>query len=201
MIRPCYLVGRTTGLLNRKGFQLFHSDTECEPTKNQSDFCSICEPGHKCNVELANKRMKCPEAVWSSSEEPCIACPGGSFQPQAGQVFCNPCPAGYYCPAASVKKIECPKGNFCKASVASPTECKAGSFQEHTAQSVCNDCPAGSFCNEGSAAPTSCPVGHYCPAKAKDKIPCDAGSYQVCEFTITVENHQLFWFTILTNSL
>jgi hypothetical protein len=89
------------------------------------------------------------------------------------------CPAGHYCPEASVF----------------PTQCASGTYQPLAGQSeatACLPCPAGTVCPFHGARHSDtaiyCEFGQLCPEGTKSKYPaaCPAGTYSDLT-TITAE--------------
>lgn len=92
-----------------------------------------------------------------------------------------PCPAGYYCPTASMRE-PCPVGHQCPGGSAAAVACTTGTFQPNTHQAACLACPEGYFCSDttptvGYAVAAICPAGHYCPSGLSAATACPAGTY------------------------
>ena len=92
------------------------------------------------------------------------------------------CPAGSYCPRASITATRCPSGSFCAEGSPLPTLCPAGTYRETaggTAESDCVDCPAGSACVAGSSTPTHCSPGTITASTGRSSCTdCFAGTFQ-----------------------
>ena len=92
------------------------------------------------------------------------------------------CPAGHYCPPATVHPIRCSKGTFCEEGSAVETPCAAGFFGGRAglqSASECERCPAGTHCPRGSSQPIPCPPGSYTSASGLAFCTqCSSGTYQ-----------------------
>ncbi|CDJ42865.1 hypothetical protein ETH_00031845 [Eimeria tenella] len=130
-------------------------------------------------------------------------CAKGSFAPTKGMLECVKCPAGYLCedPSLNLSQQPCPEGYFCPAASSDKQACPAGTvgFAENLSnESLCLRCPPGHYCpNEATAIPDNmeqcppgkyssrgskdqseckeCPVGYYCPEASSTPIPCPGG--------------------------
>ena len=90
-------------------------------------------------------------------------CPPGTYQAQAGHVSCNPCEAGYYCPAQGLMEpMICPPGMVCSL--------PGLSFPDSL-------CPPGHFCPANTSQPRLCPKGHFCAEASPAASPCTAGTW------------------------
>ncbi|XP_029700281.1 zonadhesin [Takifugu rubripes] len=131
------------------------------------DNCTICPPGHYCEVEATVKPALCPSGYYCPPgltrgwEFPC---PTGTIQSQAGvstPESCLPCPAGSFCsrPGLSEPTGLCEAGYYCLAGTASPNSTDQGN----------------------STGSHICPSGHYCPPGAASPLPCPPGSLSVSQ--------------------
>lgn len=70
------------------------------------------------------------------------------------------CPAGYYCPAGTVKPIPCTVGTY------NPTAASSGS-------GACISCDAGSYCDEEGLTYVKgvCSAGYFCTTGAPSATP------------------------------
>jgi len=172
----------------------FHTARQCIPGQRElrppsASSDRACEP---CGA------MHFSRAVNAAS---CEVCPGGKFQTEPGQPFCEakqPCPPGTYetdeADAAGVATYSsarcrpCPAGTFSRASDAPACEaCAAGTYQPAAGQSFC---AAHTVCTAGahaSAAPSAssdracepCAVGRFSAREnAAACGPCPGGSFQ-----------------------
>ena len=128
--------------------------------------CKACAPGRYANTLNYN-------LDGSAQNDPCIQCPAGQFQSDAGQTVCNDCAVGTY--ASEVGTVKC-------------KPCENGT---HTASglpggSACQGCPAGKY---GLLA--GIPGAHYSVCSE-----CPAGRSQMYsheKFTRVVENAKACW--------
>ena len=92
------------------------------------------------------------------------------------------CPAGHYCPSATVVPIRCAAGTYCVEGSEAETNCPAGTFSAVSGLGSidgCTTCRAGSACEAGSAAESPCPLGMRAPTNGSVSCePCPAGTYQ-----------------------
>ena len=147
---------------------------------------TLCEPGHYC---IGGSRMPGP---------------AGRYGTRAGasRAECDgPCPAGYFCPTASIEPrahecgdaaVFCPLGSRTSIAVASGWYATGyGAADDaaqrdealrrnttHTSEALC---PEGYFCAMGVARRTACPRGTFGGARglkdANCSGPCEAGWY------------------------
>ena len=106
-------------------------------------------------------------------------CPAGTYRTEEGadsQADCPFCPAGYYCPLATVNPIICPQGFYCLLIVSvdplmaddgEPTKCPKGTYgsrRQVELESDCTPCPEAYYCSQpGLEAPDGlCDPGYYC---------------------------------------
>ncbi|MBR2412459.1 MAG: hypothetical protein IKB10_02220 [Alphaproteobacteria bacterium] len=110
-----------------------------------SQNCIQCQAGTSCAGGIA---------YWQY-------CPGGTYQPNAGQSSCLLTPAGTYTEDVDIKWTE-------------PIKCAPGSYQPQSGQTSCVECPAGSYCaGTGlSAVSGECAIGTYAVAGADACTSC-----------------------------
>ena len=136
-----------------------------------STSCTLCPSGSMCPSTDAAPTL-CPAGTWSYTSSP----------------TCNPCSAGYICPAGGTtptpEGYECAVGSYCPSGTTVPILCPAGRYGYTThgesVDQACHDCPAGYFCAEGTAGISDnikCPEGFYCPEGAPQATPCPSGTY------------------------
>lgn len=130
----------------------------------------ICPPGHQC-----------PEG----SNLP-LFCEAGTYQIRAGQTYCNPCAAGFYCQSALSGAEDCPAGYYCPEGTTYDTEfpCPVGTFSAATklkSATECTPCSPGSFCEtEGQTNTTGlCDAGYYCGGGSATANPFVEGSFSI----------------------
>ena len=138
----------------------------------------ICEPGHYCRLGIKRE------------------CEAGRFGNASGLSDANctgVCPAGYYCPKASVNPTPCPAGTFGNRTGLSDPLCSGktpkGSYTLAAATKTVK-CPPGRFgstpgltsdacselCNGDYCVPTVCEEGYYCPAGSSSGREYECGS-------------------------
>ena len=80
------------------------------------------------------------------------------------------CAPGYYCPAGTTTKLDCPDGAYCPAGSAIYIECPVGTYGTGNANPAteadgCQECDANKFCGERgmtSGLQQSCGNGFVC---------------------------------------
>jgi hypothetical protein len=111
---------------------------------------------------------------------------------------CTVCPAGYYCPTASVDPVPCGVGFYSAVGAVSCSTCSAGHYcaSTTTTQSAMQNDGGlwsnshhlagqgfnGTYCPSGQdAVPTlitnACPIAQYCPTATPSPLNCPAGRY------------------------
>ena len=94
----------------------------------------------------------------------------------------GPCPAGHYCPLATIEPIICSRGTYCPQGSANEIDCPKGTYGPSTglsALSQCSVCQAGTHCPERSAEEIACAPGSYAATSgAAVCTPCEPGRYQ-----------------------
>ncbi|GKT26470.1 conserved unknown protein, partial [Aduncisulcus paluster] len=143
--------------------------------------CSPCPEGFYClgtgdsdpSDDICDDGYECLEGSSSPTEEPCD--PGYySYYSDAGYsaTVCTICPAGYYCPGATIVPEDCPEGYYCPEGSSGATPCPIGTYNAAlNGESEIADC-------------LSCPGGYFCSSTAMDHDPtgnsdemCQAGFY------------------------
>lgn len=171
-----------------------------------SSACHDCPPGYHCPASGTGelKSQLCPYGHycrWNSTQSP-DACPAGTYLNWAGATRpedCRDCPAGYYCPVASVQPQPCESGTYCPEKTAAARTCPAGSycpalsaaplqspaafFQNQAGSDLYVRCPKGTYCGTATISPAECPDG-YVGFDDHDNVdrergcrPCDPGAY------------------------
>ncbi|KAF0717142.1 hypothetical protein As57867_002460, partial [Aphanomyces stellatus] len=108
----------------------------------------------------------CPPMSTTNTQ---VACPARYFlngTQGRSQDDCAVCPAGSYCPIASVTPTACPRGYYCITGTSNPEPCPLGTFGNATNLKMMTDC-------------NTCLPGMYCDGTAltNPSGPCDAGFY------------------------
>jgi len=163
---PVGTLGSQLGLITCSESCLVVAGRYCGPGAIAEDDLKDCPAGAYCDGTSAVPQL----------------CPAGTFGNTAGATSCSDiCPAGFYCPAGSMRGQVCSKGHYCPEGSHSPVPCDSGTYNAIYGSSElkdCIECPSGKFCARGSSdANTNCPAGYYCQAGAKNYTACDAGYY------------------------
>ncbi|EDV28435.1 uncharacterized protein TRIADDRAFT_51343 [Trichoplax adhaerens] len=202
-------------------------------SENGTSICLACKRGHYCDDTqttesnmLTNKKCPagklcgiglssvsqatncsigyyCPEATLEE-----IPCPVGTYNPDKGGsslASCLPCPAGYYCLAASSTTTGlCDPGYFCPTNISNthlgiligsygpkqepcPPRTHSLTYGGKTADD-CPGCPGGYYCEPGTNNPVECPKGYYCKPGSDKPDPCPLGSYGNTTLLVYSEN-------------
>ena len=181
-----------------------------EEAPEGSGACSPCEDGFTCTVNgnTIDKVPCLPGGYCEAGDR--TDCDAGTFSNQSGaynEDFCQPCPAGYYCPigTSDYTANPCQSGHYCpegtsqmdtsnqcvKATTGNTGTCCDSGFEKTCPDGFyctddeldCNnlvgtyECPAGSYCKDGKKI--SCESGAYCPAGSSIPSYCGAGNYSV----------------------
>ncbi|CAB3367991.1 Hypothetical predicted protein [Cloeon dipterum] len=110
--------------------------------------CEPCPKGTSTlTTALATKKQHCidvcPPGLWSKNGlAPCLRCPIGSFQPDANQQGCIPCPEGFSTPhkgATSINscKALCPENAISRNGLVPCLACPEGYTQMLRGQRIC----------------------------------------------------------------
>jgi hypothetical protein len=122
----------------------------------------------------------------------CVDCPEGYLCTDLGVTddydALALCPAGYYCPGASISKsaIDCPTGAYCAEGSVYFIECAVGTYQDNENAETIDDCTAcdvNYYCaSKGitSASMTLCGDGHVCISGATGSAPFDGTTGDFC---------------------
>jgi hypothetical protein len=168
---------------------------------SSEDDCTECDEGYYCikGVQTSYKLDCMAGYVCPAGREEPIACPKGTYQPEANMYneteHCLTCPAGTACNKEGIDKFEnhlCPPGYYCLEDSYFPRPCPAGSFRPNSgankegpttyrrssSQATCYTCIGGFYCpKEGTIMPSLCPAGTECPAGSVAPVRCPAGHY------------------------
>ena len=110
----------------------------------------------------------------------CQLCPAGQYRSNIGQVACEDCPVGYYCPEGTgfepKTPVICPAGHYCPEGnpEGAPRPCPVGTFssEEGLGQNMCNLCPTNSYSHlEGQISCRPCGPSSYSEEGA-EKCEC-----------------------------
>ena len=166
-----------------------------QSSHNAATCAGACITGHYC-PEGTSIPNPCPRgftmpAAGAASEESCLPCAPGAFQPVEGKSTCLPCPPGTFSSSVGSFVCEpCPPGGFCASEGAASVRqtfspCAPGTYNPLNGSSsngscvlcpvgtanpipgsdhpdVCVDCLPGSFAGgPGHSKCHLCPVGGY----------------------------------------
>lgn len=116
------------------------------------------------------------------------ACPPGivgdtlEAEHQTRPTCARPCPAMFYCPAATITPLRCFAGSYCARGSSYPIPCLPGSYSSATnltSAKQCTPTEPGYYATTGSTAPTRCTPGTYMPTTGANSCHnCPAGEYQ-----------------------
>ena len=125
-------------------------------------------------------------------EYDCIECESGTYSNSSTRKYCEPCPAGYYCPKGQGFPTICPKGSYCPAMIESPYPCHPGQYgliERATTSSECEPCPASHYNNEygkekcklcGSSS-SSDPGSSECTCRGSNRVFQPSNGYCTCK--------------------
>mmetsp|Transcript_13452 Transcript_13452/g.20357 ORF Transcript_13452/g.20357 Transcript_13452/m.20357 type:complete len:4776 (+) Transcript_13452:55-14382(+) len=173
---------------------------------NGSTSCTLCPAGSYCDDPAGTPKACTPGSFSREGASVCTICPAGSYCDVASEnpkqcpngryslqnetdPNCQPCAAGYYCPAGSASSTPqttlCEQGKFCDTTGIAQScpegtvGIAEGSFDQVTG---CATCPAGFYCpinTEAVNVHQRCPRGFYCPPGTtfSTEFPCPEGTY------------------------
>nr|XP_027317239.2 signal peptide, CUB and EGF-like domain-containing protein 2 isoform X3 [Anas platyrhynchos] len=96
--------------------------------------------------------------------KPCLPCPLGTYQPEAGRVTCFPCGGGLMTRHTSASlfqdcetKVQCSPGHFYNTTTHRCIRCIVGTYQPEFGQNFCISCPGNTTTDfDGSTNITQC---------------------------------------------
>ncbi|XP_074855024.1 signal peptide, CUB and EGF-like domain-containing protein 2 isoform X6 [Carettochelys insculpta] len=134
--------------------------------------CKLCpSPQNLGNQKLSGARDiskcggQCSLGEYSSDGfKPCLPCPSGTFQPEAGRTSCFPCGGGLvtkYSRASVFQdcetKVQCSPGHFYNTTTHRCIRCTVGTYQPEFGQNHCISCPGNTTTDfDGSTNITQC---------------------------------------------
>ncbi|XP_043372708.1 signal peptide, CUB and EGF-like domain-containing protein 2 isoform X6 [Dermochelys coriacea] len=169
--------------------------------------CEPCpSPQNLGNQKLAGARDisecggQCSQGEYSSDGfEPCLPCPFGTYQPEAGRTSCFLCGGGLTTKYSSASmfqdcetKVQCSPGHFYNTTTHRCIRCTVGTYQPEFGQNYCISCPGNTTTDfDGSTNITQCKNRH-CGGELGDftgyvESPNYPGNYPVnieCTWTI-----------------
>ena len=160
------------------------------PGASPSGTANPCPAGWFCAAGSAvvSAANQCSPGQYSvDGAAACVPCPGGFYGNATAlpSPLCSgQCPAGYYCPVATVVPRSCGNASvYCSQGSLAPVVVTPGYYTTGGATSATqtqqNECPSGYYCTAGVASP--CPAGTYRSitraATVADCAACTAGYY------------------------
>ena len=147
---------------------------------SRSQFCKPAPRGHVPLPGAAAAEV-CPAGTKANLPEratECVACPVGTYSPNAGRVDCLECPQGHVClEEGTVTPEICRNGTSSAAGPGLPCEtCAPGTVSLRDGESSCTECIAGTQCPGGSQR-SVCGVGTAAPRGSASCTSCAAGSF------------------------
>ncbi|KAI0560558.1 protein serine/threonine kinase [Gracilaria domingensis] len=168
-----------------------------------------CQPGYYLNnfEELGGRCEICPPGTRDMNGFGCTQCGYLTYQPQAGQTECLPCPSNTYSLSGATECVSCPEDEILlengTCGVCGPGKyyevfdgycdaCASGFFKREADLGPCLPCPPGTFsidgatecllCPHGQAimydnSCGACPPGKFYDAFTLSCIECPSGSY------------------------
>ena len=144
---------------------------------DESSGGAKCRVGHEC---IAGIEKEC-------------GLDRASYQVNEGQKQCVTCPEGHFCngnrrfgiTVGVSLPLKCPAGSYCPEATIDPIECELGTFNPLVGQtsSVCQECLPGKMCDsslEGRQTGKDCPAGFYCLSNTKQESEmkdCPPGAF------------------------
>ncbi|CAM5120703.1 unnamed protein product [Eretmochelys imbricata] len=138
--------------------------------------CEPCpSPQNLGNQKLTGARDiskcggQCSRGEYSSDGfKPCLPCPFGTYQPEAGRTACFPCGGGLttkYSGASMFQdcetKVQCSPGHFYNTTTHRCIRCTVGTYQPEFGQNYCISCPGNTTTDfDGSTNITQCKNRH-----------------------------------------
>ncbi|XP_061855902.1 signal peptide, CUB and EGF-like domain-containing protein 2 isoform X2 [Colius striatus] len=128
----------------------------------------LSEPQQSCGVgqmHVGNRCDQCSPGEHSPDGfKPCLPCPLGMYQPEAGRVSCFPCGGGLttrHSGASSFQdcetKVQCSPGHFYNTTTHRCIRCAVGTYQPEFGQNYCVSCPGNTTTDfDGSTNITQC---------------------------------------------
>nr|XP_025960314.1 signal peptide, CUB and EGF-like domain-containing protein 2 isoform X3 [Dromaius novaehollandiae] len=134
--------------------------------------CDSCpSPQNPGNQKLAGAHSvsdcgdQCSPGEYSPDGfKPCLPCPPGTYQPEAGRVSCFPCGGGLTTRYSSASlfqdcetKVQCSPGHFYNTTTHRCIRCIVGTYQPAFGQNYCISCPGNTTTDfDGSTNITQC---------------------------------------------
>ncbi|XP_069713733.1 signal peptide, CUB and EGF-like domain-containing protein 2 isoform X3 [Phaenicophaeus curvirostris] len=128
----------------------------------------LSEPLQSCGtgqMHVGNRCDQCSPGEYSPDGfKPCLPCPLGTYQSEAGRVSCFPCGGGLTTRHSSASlfqdcetKVQCSPGHFYNTTTHRCIRCTVGTYQPEFGQNYCISCPGNTTTDfDGSTNITQC---------------------------------------------
>ncbi|XP_050831330.1 signal peptide, CUB and EGF-like domain-containing protein 2 isoform X1 [Serinus canaria] len=126
------------------------------------------EPQQSCAVGQVHPGLRCdqcsPGEYSPDGFKPCLPCPLGTYQPEAGRVSCFPCGGALTTRHSGASlfqdcetKVQCSPGHFYNTTTHRCIRCAIGTYQPEFGQNYCISCPGNTTTDfDGSTNITQC---------------------------------------------
>ncbi|KAM6358671.1 signal peptide, CUB and EGF-like domain-containing protein 2 isoform 1-T1 [Alca torda] len=151
--------------VNRDQFRVRVSGMDHEVARKS---LKLSEPQQSCGVgqmHVGNRCDQCSPGEYSPDGfKPCLPCPLGTYQPEAGRVSCFPCGGGLTTRHSGASlfqdcetKVQCSPGHFYNTTTHRCIRCTVGTYQPEFGQNCCISCPGNTTTDfDGSTNVTQC---------------------------------------------
>nr|XP_021385191.1 signal peptide, CUB and EGF-like domain-containing protein 2 [Lonchura striata domestica] len=151
--------------VSRDQFRIRLSGTEHEVARKA---LKPSEPQQSCGVGQLHPGLRCdqcsPGEYSPDGFKPCLPCPLGTYQPEAGRVSCFPCGGGLTTRHSGASlfqdcetKVQCSPGHFYNTTTHRCIRCAIGTYQPEFGQNYCISCPGNTTTDfDGSTNITQC---------------------------------------------
>ncbi|KAM6204850.1 signal peptide, CUB and EGF-like domain-containing protein 2 [Sarcoramphus papa] len=151
--------------VSRDQFRIHVSGVDHEVARKS---LKLSEPQQSCGVgqmHVGNRCDQCSPGEHSPDGfKPCLPCPLGTYQPEAGRVSCFPCGGGLTTRHSSASlfqdcetKVQCSPGHFYNTTTHRCIRCTVGTYQPEFGQNYCISCPGNTTTDfDGSTNITQC---------------------------------------------
>uniref|UniRef100_A0A4W3JHW1 Signal peptide, CUB and EGF-like domain-containing protein 3 n=1 Tax=Callorhinchus milii TaxID=7868 RepID=A0A4W3JHW1_CALMI len=177
--------------INQQRFHIRFSGMEYEVAKK---LAKAPEKQQVCNIGQERLESQCvscsPGSYYHGQQERCVACPGGTFQEQEGQLSCDPCPGSDSHGPVGARNItvctgQCSPGQYSLDGFKPCNLCSRGTYQAEAGRTLCFRCGGGLMTkHEGASSfqdcetKVQCSPGHYYNTTLHRCIRCPVATYQ-----------------------